>query len=720
MSQTVFEYSIHCLSDGSEYTDTTLLLTVERGTTFCQRYAICGMTTMAARLAADQKLPLHSIRACFGNGLPSILLALSEVGIAEVTWCGFTLDKQQDAEALVKTILGSRRQYPLVRLCQVPKDGIWYQVYDDNYVRAYGKYVAGQITWIYSLLKYRGRTNGDVDPHCQLSIVIIPTKMDVMHLHPLPENIELMCHIFLSQPRDHVFLNKTKYFFTNPSETCDRILRRATRQAQRLNSILPFLIPFRKSVRPHPHPVQLLPASSLCLKTWKINDTTNVHNSNDTVANSQSMRDERVSWNNHEEHNISRELIDKVESVWLGKSHKDENEIDIDEEEEIDHEESEYDTPKALLVPHLVVLGTGCATPSASRGSSGYAILTPNDNHLPSSLTLTAILDCGEGILTNLYRHLPSFVGTRNDVLAHLKLIWISHAHLDHYGGLLDILRACYEARQGEYGVANKRLKTETKATSFSHQEKNSCSIIVPSNRRDDDIPVVVAPFKVLKYLEASFGALTHDKKVFYYYGISHRDWRLRDNCIVRNRLRDILPFTLNSYPVDHGGEAHGVQLDFHEPHKFSLVYSGDTRPCCLMNRSNIVCHPIRPREKHHDRHSQRSTYGEVSLLLHEATFEDKDHAMAVEKRHSTISEAFHVAQQMSAKACLLTHFSQRYSKSSYTMQETTLVDASESKLTPAFAVDGFLVPLTDDAMMQLPAASYLLQRVLQEYNKKM
>jgi ribonuclease BN (tRNA processing enzyme) len=724
MSQHAYQYSIHCLSDGSDYTDVTLLLTIERGTTFCQRYAISGMTTMAARLAADQRIPLHSIRACFGNGLPSILLALSEVGVAEVTWCGFTVDTQH-AEELVSATLGSRRQYPLVRTCQVPTDGIWYQLYDDNYVRAHGKYVGGQIVWIYSLLKYRVRAEGDVDTNTSFSIALIPPTMDINYLHPLPENIELMCHIFLRKSKDDVNLDKTRYFYTNPSASNDRILKRATKQAQKLNSILPFLIPFRKSSRNCPHPMQLYPASSLCLNTWKIQDTTIAHESNYKLSNAHSILDENLSLQNQKDSHIPRELIEKVRSIWVAKSQRDENEIDIDDDEEEDskNEHFDNDTPKPLLVPHLLVLGTGCATPSASRGSSGYAILTPNENYA-SSLKLTAILDCGEGTLTNLYRHLPSCGGSVNEQLTHLKVIWISHAHLDHFGGLFDVLRACYEARKREYAVSNKRQKADVQATSFVYSQVRSCCMLVPNNWRDNDIPVVIAPVKVLKFLRACCDGLPPEEKQMYYHGISHRGWRLGDNCMAQNWLQDTLPFTLNSYPVNHGGEAHGVQLDFHEPHKFCLAYSGDTRPCCpispsstrMHQQSNVLRHPIRLGDR---RQYQGRPFGNVSLLLHEATFEDEDHAMAIEKRHSTISEAIHVAQQVSAKACLLTHFSQRYSKSSCIMQETIALEESKTNLRAAFAIDGFLVPLTDDAMTQLPAASYLLQLVLQEYHKE-
>ena len=48
-------------------------------------------------------------------------------------------------------------------------------------------------------------------------------------------------------------------------------------------------------------------------------------------------------------------------------------------------------------------------------------------------------------------------------------------------------------------------------------------------------------------------------------------------------------------------------------------------------------------------------------LLIHEATFEDEMRGEALAKKHSTTGEALSIASQMRAKACLLTHFSQRY-----------------------------------------------------------
>lgn len=71
----------------------------------------------------------------------------------------------------------------------------------------------------------------------------------------------------------------------------------------------------------------------------------------------------------------------------------------------------------------------------------------------------------------------------------------------------------------------------------------------------------------------------------------------------------------------------------------WKLVYSGDTRPSARLVELG---------------------HG-ATVLIHEATFSDCKADEALKKRHSTISEAIEVAQQMNAQRLILTHFSQRY-----------------------------------------------------------
>ncbi|KAG5184962.1 beta-lactamase-like protein [Tribonema minus] len=73
----------------------------------------------------------------------------------------------------------------------------------------------------------------------------------------------------------------------------------------------------------------------------------------------------------------------------------------------------------------------------------------------------------------------------------------------------------------------------------------------------------------------------------------------------------------------------------------WKLVYSGDTRPCEALVQAGMG----------------------ATVLIHEATFEDAKQQDAVDKKHSTVSEALDVAQRMGAHRTILTHFSQRYPK---------------------------------------------------------
>lgn len=88
---------------------------------------------------------------------------------------------------------------------------------------------------------------------------------------------------------------------------------------------------------------------------------------------------------------------------------------------------------------------------------------------------------------------------------------------------------------------------------------------------------------------------------------------------------------------VIHCKQAYGVRIDSLDG--WSVVYSGDTRPCPSLVTLGRGC----------------------TILIHEATFEDSKVEDAVSKNHSTIAEALDVAKDMDAFRVILTHFSQRY-----------------------------------------------------------
>ena len=90
--------------------------------------------------------------------------------------------------------------------------------------------------------------------------------------------------------------------------------------------------------------------------------------------------------------------------------------------------------------------------------------------------------------------------------------------------------------------------------------------------------------------------------------------------------------------PVIHCRDAYGMVL--HYPAGLKVVYSGDTRPCEALVEAG----------------------SNASLLIHEATYDDAELEMALERHHSTAGEALKVAKRMNAEFCLFTHFSHRYS----------------------------------------------------------
>lgn len=186
---------------------------------------------------------------------------------------------------------------------------------------------------------------------------------------------------------------------------------------------------------------------------------------------------------------------------------------------------------------------------------------------------------------------------------------------------------------------------------------------------------LVIAPSAVLEHLtEITCKVYSYTSSPLRLRGCLNTDFNdrnhpaniwLRTNSIITN---------LESVPVHHCHEAFAAVLEVDSPQEgveegsnngnrirstIKLVYSGDTRPCdrliqkgrnadLLIHEVSVVDGPL-PLETLN------------SKSLSQATFEDDLEEDALQKRHSTISEALTVAARMKAAATVLTHFSQRY-----------------------------------------------------------
>lgn len=209
-----------------------------------------------------------------------------------------------------------------------------------------------------------------------------------------------------------------------------------------------------------------------------------------------------------------------------------------------------------------------------------------------------------------------TFGSATPSVLTQLHAVWISHPHADHHLGLPCLL---YERRK---------------------------YVAEPL--------VLMAPWPVLCWL-GEYGAIDDGARGTYVQVES--SWiRRRDVPHPQAaRLRDCLGITeCWNARVVHCAHAYGLVV--RSVSGWSLCYSGDCRPSPELVRE-----------------ARR-----VSVLIHEATFEDEFHDDAVAKKHSTVSEAISVGRDMEAHRTILTHFSQRY------IEGPTLDESTASKVVVA------------------------------------
>jgi ribonuclease Z len=201
------------------------------------------------------------------------------------------------------------------------------------------------------------------------------------------------------------------------------------------------------------------------------------------------------------------------------------------------------------------------------------------------------------------------------------------------------LLFDCGEGSYGQlvrcYGEMISDVLRDLKAILITHRHADHhlgiVKILYERAKLTDEPVIVVAPARYRGYLlccEATMGPLKFE-------------FQTPD-------LINIPIINATAVPVEHKIEAYGFVLT--HPAGWKVVYSGDTRPCTKLIEKGF----------------------NATILIHEATFDDTLPEMAVNKYHSTLSEALQVASAMEVWKVILTHFSQRYSK----IPENTKVDA--------------------------------------------
>eukprot|EP00980_Cylindrotheca_fusiformis_P006658 scaffold1390_cov138-Cylindrotheca_fusiformis.AAC.61 len=685
-------FSLDVLSDGSEFTGATLFLSVWKrpGSLQCTdedyewlkestdlspplaRYAIAGLGDATARLCADQRLKLSSTRAVFvpsgecAGGISAVLLALINSGSPSLH---VVSDDSLNVEDLASIILGKHRHLNIMT-CHVPSQRNWWKVYSDNYLTAYAQKppMQGSIIYLYAIglqqdPKERLFTIAVLPPECD----DLMSALDYLHSDDLPlldddSDLRLsLDYVIVLNPKNY-HQDKQAYtrgdyeiFVTLPSD-----------------SVL-------QTTNPSPDPGLLIHAQQVanhfaCQMPWAFSSSSSELDTSPTLnppfakatsspfllrsctsvllgTPSRILFDRRLdAWN--------RPLSDEWSAIVLSLQSliPDPNAVAVDENEiSLDDDSDDLDEEVRLCKPQLVVLGTGCASPSAIRGASGYALIVPSEIHDDSTMEVF-LLDCGEGVSTMLERTCQHI-----DWIHSIHGIWISHSHLDHYGGLPNLLQTISNARR-------------QKPSSIKSSQIDSSSPPSPKRprvqleRQQPRIPWVMAPAKVLHYLDVMLNCRHGKKKTATTTGeqlfipLLHQDptmppgpWSFFQNIKVYH----------NCCP------SYGLLLRLKDSW---LCYSGDTRPC----RSLVsACH----RHRHCD---------EDLLLIHEATFEQSEQEQAQIKKHSTVTEALSIASQIPATRVLLSHFSQRY----LSMEQPPPSNDGKTPIPMGYAMDGLRLDL--------------------------
>ena len=659
-------YSIDVLTDGSEETGLPCLFLSLWGssvdTTSTRpgwwegspkaRYALYLGSDTCSRLATDQRFKLAATKAVFSDSLwgwKSIQLALHRAGAEKV----HLVTSHPRVEKIVDL---RNEQCPSVHLCDLSEfsqsitpgkdmaDASWWQVYEDANILVHGKAIhqtTGSTSWafLYTILSEDGsRRESESLDNQHMSFLVFPPGTDISkenttHIKSLPliNNRPLQCYFLLAlQPTGDLGISRDVPIFIvrKKDGPCRNLLVRARLQAQAWHEQCPRFFPLTQICTddfPHTKSEEGMLQTGTSLYWWDNDDVS--HDATDLIFHRQ---DRMLSFQEKSSEDASEsEFGSGVDSspprhTWPGTLQKflkspvlycsvcdtnDTNEIDLDGIDEDDQDSPQETAIESNHQLELFCLGTGCAAPSAYRGASAYLLsmrgITPGRS--PSNI----LFEAGEGVVTQYQRHVSAEI----KLLHQISLIYISHAHWDHYGGLVPLLDAIRRERLG-------------------------------AGDHNVQAPLVMGPRVVIRFCK---NMLNQKQQGEWFYGVAHEDKsNLRRALDVWNKQHDSKIAFWENVLVDHScRSSYGCILGVRIPGRqhFSIAFSGDTRPC---PRFIQACR-------------RQGVQGEIDFLLHEATFDDEEKEMSIKKKHSTIQEAIRVGRDVRARKVLLSHFSQRY-----------------------------------------------------------
>lgn len=147
----------------------------------------------------------------------------------------------------------------------------------------------------------------------------------------------------------------------------------------------------------------------------------------------------------------------------------------------------------------------------------------------------------------------------------------------------------------------------------------------------------------------------------------------------------------IGTFKVNHCPNAYGLGMTV--VGGMHIMYSGDTRPTYNIP---VAAQILYDRCKA----SEQKSEGKL-VLIHEATYDDSMTTEAIERKHSTVSEAISISKQSDASYLLLTHFSQRYPKLSAKAEKARRNSISK-KLAIGSAFDFMMITPSKISSLQL------------------
>jgi len=285
-------------------------------------------------------------------------------------------------------------------------------------------------------------------------------------------------------------------------------------------------------------------------------------------------------------------------------------------------------------------------------------------------------VDCGEGTFGQL--NVLNGPDRIDDVLVNLHAILITHAHLDHFGGIYPVITERLKAfkRKGLTYVPLVLVCDWNVRRPIALYKCNFADI-------EQYLHIVVIPF----YYQIPFTIMTEEQRPSSTFDVACHfpNWNMEP---VKEKwnLKSV-----KAVHVHHTRMASGFIFDTMCGKRY--VFSGDTMPCELLAQEGA----------------------NADLVVHEATFGDGFEEDAKRKKHSTMVQALSVLKDMNAKYGVLSHFSARYPR---------IPDLSDELLAAGnvgVAFDNLVIPYNKRHLLPalLPLFKVLFEQELTEYTFK-